>query len=142
MTNAIILYNYDLTKSVDLTKCHPRISRKGVNPLVIISMPTDKTEKTSKQYSIDLTMVQDNISINFVLKDGIGTNNFASGTTSYEKLWNMFVAGGTKYLVWGDTGMTKLKVVILSLDITNEPGQKDILIGSIVLAVVTKAVAP
>jgi hypothetical protein len=142
MVNAIILYNYGLTKSVDLTKCNPRISRQGVNPLVVLPLPTDKTNKTSNQYSIDLTMVQDNISISFILKDGIGSNNFASGTTSYEKLWDMFLAGGTKWLVWGDTGMTKFKIVILSLTTTNEPGQKDILVCSINLAVVAKSIAP
>lgn len=142
MTDAIILYNYALSKSVDLTKCHPKITRQGVNPLAIISLPTDKTAKTSRQYSVDLTMVQDNISIDFVLKDGIGTNDFVSGTTSYEKLWDMFLSGGTKYLVWGDTGMTKIKVVILSMTITNEPGQKNILIGNVKLAVVMKAIPP
>jgi hypothetical protein len=139
MTDTLILQNYSTAKQVDLTKANASISRQMVNPLAIISIPTDKTLKASRQYFVDLTMVQDTITIDFILRDGIGTHDGAGGTTNYEKILDMFTAGGTKWLVWG--GKTFI-VAVQSFNAINEPGQKDILRCNIKLAVGTKAIPP
>ena len=119
-------------KVVDMSLCHPNITRALSNPLVVVPIPSDKTNKKARQYILDLTMVTDSISIDCVFKDGFGTHNFISGTTNYEKLMGIFVDGGTGLLTWGLDGNT-ITVKSASLSFKFEAGFKDIVYCSMKL---------
>jgi len=138
MTDGLIIYDKANSASVDLTSNNPRVTRGLINPMVVIALPADKAAAISKQYGIDLMMVQDIITIDCILTDGIGSNNPASPSTKYEKLVSLMLNKNSKHLVWGPTTMTKYIVGMLSLNFTNEAGQKNILHTSIKLAVLAK----
>jgi hypothetical protein len=78
------------------------VDMQGNNPLIIIPVPTDASSASMSggAESINLKMLTHNIIVTFKLFDLLGTFNFASPTTTFEKLWYMFkYDGGTKTLV-------------------------------------------
>ena len=92
------------------------IEFSGNNPLILIPVPADPTSSSTSggAEAINLKMLTDNIIVTFSLFDAIGTFNFASPTTTFEKLWYMFkYDGGTKTLVLGSA---TFYVVIANLD--------------------------
>lgn len=139
MTDALVIYKKDLSSSVDLTDNHPRVTRQFTNPVAIIALPAQKANAKTNQYAIDLRMITEIITIDCILTDGLGNNDPAAGTTKYEKLIKILCNGESKALVWGPTTMTKYIVSFLSLNITSEPGHKNILTVSIKLANIAKA---
>ena len=92
------------------------LEMQGNNPLIIIPVPTDSSSSSTSggAESINLKMLTHNIIVTVKLFDAIGTFNFASPTTTFEKLWYMFkYDGGTKTLVLGSA---TFYVVIANLD--------------------------
>jgi hypothetical protein len=107
MSNSIILTNDTGTVSVDLTKT-ASITRSLTNPIIIITIPTDKddTTATGGAVSINLKMLSDMITIGFTLETGIGTHKIDGTGTSYEKLVYLFKYDDQpKKLYWGETAI-------------------------------------
>lgn len=99
------------------------IDMQGNNPLIIIPVPTDASSSSMSggAESINLKMLTHNIIITVELFDAVGTFNFVSPTTTFEKLWYMFkYDGGTKTLVLGST---TFYVVMSNLDTPLEMDQ-------------------
>jgi hypothetical protein len=77
---------------------------QGNNPLIIIPVPTDSSSTTTSggAETINLKMLTHNIIVTFKLFDLLGTFNFTTPSTTFEKLWYMFkYDGGTKTLILG-----------------------------------------
>jgi hypothetical protein len=119
--HAVTLTDSTSTYTANLNSGGPQgvscgIDMQGNNPLIIIPVPTDSSSSATSggAETMNLKMLTHNIIVTFKLFDLFGSCNFASPTTTFEKLWYMFkYDGGIKALT---LGTTTFYVVISNLD--------------------------
>jgi hypothetical protein len=133
MTADSIILSLD-SVSVDFTSLGVSVTHRISNPIIAIDIPrTDLL--VSNTIGINIGFVSEVFDIRFTLTDGLGTLNWATPSTNYEKLFYFSYKKNPKTLVIN--GRT-IYGHIENLTLPWEGGKKDLSIGGILSFRVTQ----
>lgn len=107
--------------SVDLTSCGVSISHRLSNPVIVIDTPRLDLN-ISNSVGINIGFVTEAFDLGFTLTDGLGTLDWATPVTNYEKLFHMAYKVNPKTLMINDRAITGH---IENISLPWEAGKKD-----------------
>lgn len=121
------------TISVDLTNLGVQVTHRFSNPIIVFDTPRVDLN-TSNSVGINIGFITEAFDLRFTLTDGLGSMDYASPTTNYEKLFSMAYKVNPKTFKINDKTMT---VHIENINLPWVAGQKDLSIdGSMSVRVV------